>query len=80
MDGSGEIEFSEWIVASIDKKSLITDEKLKLAFQLFDKDSSGNVDIHEVRKELTSKSDDLTEEEEALWSKIISDHDIDGNG
>ena len=28
LDGNGEIEFSEWIVASIDKNSLITDEKL----------------------------------------------------
>ena len=38
LDGNGEIEFSEWIVASIDKRSLVTDEKLWLAFQLFDKD------------------------------------------
>ena len=36
LDGNGEIEFSEWIVASIDKNSLITDEKLKMAFALFD--------------------------------------------
>ena len=32
LDGNGEIEFSEWIVASIDKRSLVTDEKLVLAF------------------------------------------------
>lgn len=28
LDGNGTIEFSEWIVASIDKNLLITDEKL----------------------------------------------------
>ena len=36
LDNSGSIEFSEWIVASIDKRSLISEEKLKLAFRLFD--------------------------------------------
>ena len=49
LDGNGDIEFSEWIVASIDKKSLITDEKLKLAFQLFDKDGSQSIAAEEVR-------------------------------
>ena len=32
LDNNGSIEFSEWIVASIDKTSLITPEKLLLAF------------------------------------------------
>lgn len=37
-DGSGEIDYSEWIVASTDKKKLLTDEKLLVAFKVFDKD------------------------------------------
>ena len=80
LDGSGEIEFSEWIVASIDKKSLITDEKLKLAFQLFDKDNSGTISPHEVRRELTMNEENETEEEARLWKSIIDDVDMDGNG
>ncbi len=28
LDGNGEIEYSEWIVASMDKTKLLTDEKL----------------------------------------------------
>jgi calcium-dependent protein kinase len=28
-DGSGEIDYSEWIVASIDKNKLLNDEKLQ---------------------------------------------------
>ena len=80
MDGSGEIEFSEWIVASIDKKSLITDEKLKLAFQLFDRDNSGTISPHEVRRELTMNEANETEEESRLWKSIIDDVDMDGNG
>ena len=36
-DGSGEIDYSEWVVATINKKKLLSDEKLEAAFQLFDK-------------------------------------------
>lgn len=57
MDGNGEIEFSEWIVASIDKNSLITDEKLKLAFALFDQDGGGTIDSFEVKETLTGFND-----------------------
>jgi calcium-dependent protein kinase len=35
-DGSGEIDYSEWVVATINKKNLLTDEKLEAAFSLFD--------------------------------------------
>ena len=41
IDGSGEIDYSEWIVATIDKNKLLTEEKLRAAFSLFDKDNSG---------------------------------------
>ena len=34
--GDGEIEYSEWIVASIDRNSLLTKEKLEAAFNDFD--------------------------------------------
>ena len=36
-DGSGEIYYTEWVVATIDKRNLITDEKLSEAFRMFDK-------------------------------------------
>lgn len=53
VDGSGEIEFSEWIVASIDKNSLITEEKLRQAFSLFDTDGSGTIRTNEIKATLT---------------------------
>lgn len=36
IDGSGEIDYSEWLVATLNRKSLISDEKLKTAFAFFD--------------------------------------------
>ena len=58
LDGNGEIEFSEWIVASIDKNSLITNEKLELAFNLFDADGGGTIDAKEVKATLTGFTDE----------------------
>lgn len=37
-DGSGEIDYSEWVVATMDKRKLLTNEKLEVAFNLFDRD------------------------------------------
>ena len=82
LDGNGEIEFNEWIVASIDKNSLITEEKLKQAFSLFDADGSGTIRAHEVKATLTGNQSesDFSEEEGQLWKEIIDEVDLDGNG
>ena len=42
-DGNGEIEYSEWITATINKERLLSDEKLMAAFKLFDKDGGGTI-------------------------------------
>ena len=81
LDGNGEIEFSEWIVASIKKKSLLAPEKLKLAFQLFDKDKTGSINMAEVKETLTGGCDvAFDSEEERFWADIIDEVDLDGNG
>jgi calcium-dependent protein kinase len=36
-DGSGEIDYSEWQVATINKLDILSDNKLKGAFDLFDR-------------------------------------------
>ena len=77
MDGNGEIEFSEWIVASIDKNSLITNEKLEMGFRLFDKDNDGTIRAEEVRKTLIGDEEDI---DEKVWATIIDEVDLDGNG
>lgn len=82
LDGNGEIEFSEWVVASIDKNSLITDDKLKMAFGLFDKDGGGTIDSKEVKSTLTGSNGQLQmdEEEERIWNDLVNEVDLDGNG
>jgi calcium-dependent protein kinase len=40
IDKSGFIDYSEFVVASMNEKQLLTDEKLLSAFKMFDKVSS----------------------------------------
>ena len=77
LDKNGEIEFSEWVVASIDKTSLLTDEKLRIAFSIFDKDGGGSISPQEVKSTLVG-SDSTIETE--VWNKIIAEVDVDGSG
>lgn len=45
MDGNGEIEYSEWLMATLNLNNLITEDKLKHAFGFFDKDKNGYISI-----------------------------------
>lgn len=73
-DGSGEIDYSEWVVASMDKRKLLTNEKLQVAFNLFDKDQGGSISANEIKSVLgVGKNID-----EKIWNEII--HEVDSNG
>lgn len=48
-DGSGSIEFSEWLVVSINLNKLLTEEKFKAAFDLFDLDHTGRIKAEELQ-------------------------------
>ena len=75
-DGNGEIEYSEWVVATLDKQSLLTDEKLRTAFSIFDRDGGGTISAKELKEVLgVGKNID-----EKVWNDIILEVDINGDG
>lgn len=77
IDGSGNIDYSEWVVATIDKKRLLTTEKLQSAFKLFDKDGSGTISAQEV-KELICTGQNIDDEQ---WDKVAHEIElVDHNG
>ena len=47
-DGSGEIEYSEFVVATLSENNLLSNNKLQTAFKMFDKDGSGSITINEI--------------------------------
>lgn len=75
-DNSGEIDYSEWIAATINKKKILTNEKLEYVFKLFDKDGNGSIDTQEVREMLgVGKNVD-----QKVWDDIIREVDTNGDG
>ena len=78
VDGSGEIDYSEWALAAANKEKLLTDKRLQQAFTMFDLDKSGFIsadELHEVLDPITK-----TKTQRADWKQIISDIDENGDG
>jgi len=55
-DQSGYIEYSEFVLASINSKNLLKTERLEAAFKMFDKDNSGNITPAEIKTVLSADS------------------------
>jgi len=76
-DGNGEIDYSEWQVATINKYDVLQEEKLKNAFRLFDKDNSGSISANEI-KDVLGVGKKFGNEK--VWLDIIKEVDINGDG
>lgn len=50
VSGSGQIEFSEFLLACIPQKTLLTSENLAVVFKQFDDDGSGSISAEEIRQ------------------------------
>ena len=75
-DGSGEIDYSEFVVATMDKRKLLSNEKLETAFNLFDRDNSGSISANEIKDVLgVGKNID-----EKVWNEIVLEVDANGDG
>ena len=48
-DGSGEINYTEFIAATIDTNIFMRQDYLRTAFNMFDADNSGKIDNEEVK-------------------------------
>jgi calcium-dependent protein kinase len=50
VDGSGFLDYTEFISATLNRNKLLSKEKLESAFQAFDIDGSGKIGIHELKE------------------------------
>ena len=48
-NNKGSLDYTELLIASINKKDLFTEEKLKMAFQYFDVNNSGIIEISDLK-------------------------------
>ena len=75
-DGGGEIGYSEFLVASMSEKVLLSDAKLTQAFKMFDKDGGGSISIDEI-KQVLSFGQDLDDD---AFDELILQVDENGDG
>ena len=78
-DGSGCINYTEFIAATMEQNLYLKEENLRTAFRMFDKDGSGKISIDEMKQALGSGIDGQTTNEEE-WNQLIKEVDIDGDG
>jgi len=48
-DHSGEIDYTEFIIATMNRQKLLSKERLQAAFNAFDKDGSGSISSDELK-------------------------------
>jgi calcium-dependent protein kinase len=77
-DKSGFIEFEEFIRATINKKIFISEEKIKIAFDLIKDSKSGTITVSELKVILGLASKQFSDK---IWNEIISQifHQVDEN-
>ena len=75
-DGSGEIDFSEFLIMMTNKlKQGNTEDDLKEAFRVIDRDGSGTISTEELKLFLKSLGEDVEDEDiNELIDEVDTDH------
>merc|ERR1711916_175482 len=77
-DGSGTIDFPEFLTLMARKmQDSDSEEEIKEAFRVFDKDGNGFISAAELRHVMTNLGEKLTDEE---GDEMIREADVDGDG
>lgn len=76
--GNGTIDFEEFLLMMARKmKDTDSEEELREAFRVFDKDGNGFISAAELRHVMTNLGEKLTDEE---VDEMIKEADLDGDG
>jgi calcium-dependent protein kinase len=75
-DGSGFIDYTEFLKASLDMKKVLNIQNLEMTFSMFDTDNSGKISATEIKRLLGNGS----EIDEEVWREIIQEVDQNGDG
>ncbi|OMJ74941.1 hypothetical protein SteCoe_26043 [Stentor coeruleus] len=73
---SGEIDYSEFISAAINRQQLLSKQRLEIAFKTFDLDNSGFIDADELKAVLGKYHN----YDDSFWQELIKECDLNGDG
>ena len=76
-DNNGYITFEEFLIASINKEKILTENNLKMAFNVFDRDKNGCISHDELKYILGEYNPNA---KEYLWKKMIQQIDLNEDG
>ena len=77
-DGNGIVDFPEILSLIARKmKDADTEDEVKFAFKVYDRDNTGEIEIEDLRKVMTNLGDKLTDDE---INTIIREADCNGDG
>ena len=76
-DNNGYIGFEEFCIALINKEKILTENNLRMAFDVFDRDKSGGINQNELKYILGEYNSSA---KEYLWRKMIEQIDINRDG
>lgn len=77
-DGSGQIDYTEFLAATLDKKAYEKEEVLWAAFRVFDANNDGNISKDELEKVLCNTN--ASEDEKKEIAEVLKGNDTDGDG
>jgi calcium-dependent protein kinase len=75
-DGSGYIDYTEFVMATMQQETVLNRNYLEAAFSAFDQDKSGKISMEELRALLGAD----IETKNSLWEELIRGADLDGDG
>jgi calcium-dependent protein kinase len=71
-DRSGAIDYSEFLMATMNEQQLMSKEKLKQAFKMFDRDGSGTISKEEIKEALGTLDEETADK---MIAEVDQDHD-----
>lgn len=76
-DGNGQIDYTEFLTATMNWKKVLTKEKLEIVFNAFDTDKSGYISLGEIKDFFGEGGNDIKGN---VWADMMNEADTNGDG
>jgi len=75
---SGSIDYTEFVLATVNRERMLSEEQLKMAFMMLDKDNSGFIELEELKAIFSSNAQKSIDSK--VWVDMIKECDQNSDG